>query len=226
MTMYQLIIFDVDGTFYDLDDVVQDNYNMQVAFYAAEKGLSQAAVKQIFEENSILPYKSTKARSATEFFLRNGISAEGWQEYRDAHTTPNSIRRESAVSGALLAQYAELAKLVLLSSNTTENIQKVLDWLGIDPGLFGDMFCSTTRLDGQLFSKTAMMGTILERYDVEPGAALSVGDRYATDIKPLVDLGGDGVLVHMPEELKEVYSDLSSGKLGKREDARYKFFRG
>ena len=225
MSMYQLIVFDVDGTFYNLDDVVQDNYDIQVAFYAAEKGLSEEAVKQIFEENSILPYKSAKARSATEFFLRNGVSADIWREYRDAHTTPNSIRRETAVSSGLLAQYAELAKLALLSSNTAENIQKTLDWLGIDRGLFGDVFCSTTKLDGCPFSKTAMIGTILERYGVEPRAALSVGDRYATDIKPLVNLGGDGVLIHMPEELKDVYSDLSSGRLGKREDTRYKFFR-
>lgn len=224
--MYRLIVFDVDGTFYDLDDVVRDNYDMQVDFYAAEKKLSKEMVKHIFEKNSILPYKSEKARSATEFFLKNGISSDCWQTYRDAYTTPSNIRRETAVSKDLLKQYAELSKLVLLSSNTEENIYGTLNWLGIDRGFFDNIFCSTTKSDNQPFSKIMMIEKILERYSVEPGAVLSIGDRYATDIKPLVDLGGDGVLIRTPEELKEIYYDLSNGELGKNKDARYKFYKG
>ena len=223
--MYQLIVFDVDGTLYNLDDVAAENYAMQVAFYAEKTGISKEEAEKIFEKNSILPYKSEAACSATEFFLRTGINADEWRAYRDSHTSPQSIRKETAVSNSLLKEYAALTKIILLSSNTASNIQKTLEWLGIEVNLFDAVFCSSTKLNGQLFSKAAMFSSLLERYHLKPGEVLSIGDRYATDIKPLVDMGGDGVLIHIPANLQAVYNDLLSGKLGTGTDTPYRFFR-
>lgn len=224
--MYQLIIFDVDGTFYDLNDVVSDNYNMQVDFWATEKNLSKESVKILFAQNNILPYKSEKARSATEFFLRNGVEIDTWRRYREAHSSPCNIRKETAVSNELLAGFAELSKLVLLSSNTSANIRDILNWLELEEGLFEAVFCSTSETGGKTFSKKMMFHYILDRYEVESNAVLAVGDRYETDIGPLVNLGGSGVLVRKPADLKELYRDLCEGGPGKREHCSYRFYQG
>jgi len=224
--MYRLIIFDVDGTFYNLDDVVVDNYNMQVDFFAAEKRLSKETVMEIFDENHILPYKSEKARSATEFFLQNGIDINIWKNYRDTHCVIQNIRRETSVSNDLLTKYAKLSKIVLLSSNTLANIRNILNWLEIDRNLFDGIFCSTSEIKGGIFSKKAMIKMILDQYGLAAGTVLAVGDRYETDIKPLVSLGGNGVLIWMPENLTQVYQDLYYGKLGKQGQSSYKFYQG
>lgn len=222
--MYRLIIFDVDGTFYDLDDVVLDNYNMQVDFFAKQKGINKEDVKYLFEKNSILPYKSEHACSATEFFLRNGINAEAWKAYREKYMPFWSIHRETAVSNKLLAQFSELAKLVLLSSNTFENIKNILNWLKIDVTLFDNIFCSTTDCGVKPFSKLTAIPFILSRYKMDAQSVLCVGDRYESDIRPLVELGGDGVLIDKPEDLKEVYQDLFYRTLKEKQNTSYKFF--
>ena len=226
MNTYRLIIFDVDGTLYDLDDVVRNNYEMQVTFYAAETGQEDATVRAIFDKNDILPYKSEKARSATEFFSRNGISTELWRAYRELHTSVRSIDRTKAISDRLVERFAQMADLVLLSSNTEGNVLSVLEWLGLDKTRFAGVYSSTSRVARLPFSKETAVPKILGDFGVEPGKVLSIGDRYATDIRPLVELGGDGVLIRMPEELKAVCSDLSAGRLGENDSAPYIFYRG
>ncbi len=36
---------------------------------------------------------------------------------------------------------------------------------------------------------------------VPPNKIIAIGDRYNVDIKPLINLGGDGVLVDLPDEV-------------------------
>lgn len=224
--MYRLIIFDVDGTFYDLDDVVEVNYNMQVDFYARQKRLKDDEVRKIFAENRILPYKSEKAKSATEFFLQNGIDRKIWEVYRNSHSSPKSIRKQKAVPNNLLKKYANLTKLVLLSSNTEENIQNTLEWLKIDRTFFDAVFCASTELGTKLFSKAEMMKFILQKYGLMAWEVLSIGDRYDTDIAPLLSIGGDGILIHSPQALEEIYNSLVGGTLGTVKSDVYQFYKG
>ena len=224
--MYKLIIFDVDGTLYDLNDVVEANYNMQVDFYAQHKQLTYDEVRKIFSDNSILPYKSEKARSATEFFLKNGIDSHTWESYRNIHTSPSHIHIETAASNSLLTMYSTLTRLVLLSSNTEENIQKTLSRINIDNALFDAVFSSSSDFGPKPFNKSEMIKYILQTYDLIPSEVLSIGDRYETDIAPLISMGGDGALLKTPQSLKEIYSDLVNGTLETSETGLYKFYNG
>lgn len=222
--MYKLIIFDVDGTFYDLEDVIQSNYEIQVDFYAEQKKLPKECVKRLFEQERILPYKSQNARSATEYFLKNGIDADIWKEYRENHTSPQRIRKETAVSNELVKKYAEVASLVLLSSNSLRNIQNTLQWLEIDQTLFKDIFCSTANVGCMPFSKMKIVPQILSKYKLAPASVLCIGDRYESDILPLISLGGKGVLVEKPADLEEILQDISNGMLGSGVTRNYRYF--
>ncbi len=224
--MYSLILFDVDGTFYDLEDVVRANYDMRADFFAAEKGLTREETERIFAWEGILPYKSEKARSATEFFLRSGIDPAAWTAYCDAHTSPAHIDREKAVSNETLRGFAALAPLVLLSSNTRKNIQDTLAWLGIDGALFDDIVCPTAYAGAGPFSKRDAVGMLLERYGVPAGAALSAGDRYESDIRPLLELGGDGVLLEKPAGLETVLQAIREDALAAWNGRGFQYYSG
>ena len=55
MNKIKLIIFDLDGTLYNLNDVVTMNYQMQLNFYSAYTSKSKKEVIEIFEKNNIFP---------------------------------------------------------------------------------------------------------------------------------------------------------------------------
>ena len=62
----QLILFDVDGTLYDLHDVMDFNYKLQVDFYSGFYSISEEKTVRIFKEHGIFPAKSDQSKSATE----------------------------------------------------------------------------------------------------------------------------------------------------------------
>ena len=81
----KLVIFDMDGTLYELQDVIAMNYQMQLKFYSNYYGISCDEAEQIFREHDIFPYISAKAKSATEFFEKSGVAIKQWQDFRKAH---------------------------------------------------------------------------------------------------------------------------------------------
>ena len=64
---WKLIIFDMDGTLYDLQDVAGMNYRMEVEFYSTARGLPEEEAESVLAANSILSYASEKAHSASSF---------------------------------------------------------------------------------------------------------------------------------------------------------------
>lgn len=224
--MVRLIIFDVDGTFYDLEDVVQSNYELRVDFFAAEKNITRKAAEDIFSREGILRYKSENARSATEFFLNSGIDPEAWTTYCESHFSPAPIDRKKAVPNELVKGFAELATLVLLSSSPLNCIDSTLEWLGIDRSLFADVICSSTYSGEGRFSKRSAIGSILEKYGLPAEAVLSIGDRYESDIRPLLEMGGDGILIERPSSLNAVLQAIRDDTLEAQNGHGYKYYNG
>ena len=69
MDVIKLIIFDLDGTLYNLEDVALSNYKMQLNFYSFCTGKTNEEVVKVFEANDIYPIISRKSKSATDFFV-------------------------------------------------------------------------------------------------------------------------------------------------------------
>ena len=213
MVNVKLIIFDMDGTLYNLDDVVQMNYNMQVDFYSHQMRLSKEEVIQIFLENNIYPTITEKSKSATEFFVRSGIESDKWNSYRENHFDVSMINREYAASESIIKSFASIAPIILLSSNSMRNMSKILTHIGLRQELFEDIICSDHKHSDGTFNKLDEMRRIIEKYNVEPANVLSIGDRYKTDIEPLLSLGGLGVLANGPQDLCKIFEALQNKSL-------------
>ena len=152
-----------------------------------------------------------KSKSATEFFVRTGIPAREWNSYRENNFDVTGINKDTAANSKLIKQFSQLASLVLLSSNSKLNIEKVLKYIGIPSNLFLDIVCSDNQLGEGSFRKIDELTNIRKKYNLEYVNMLSIGDRYKTDVEPILELGGMGVVVDGAKELWNVLEALKSG---------------
>ena len=211
--MIKLIIFDMDGTLYDLKDVIQMSYNMQVSYFAEKTGQSHEATKTFFAENGLFPDIRKESKSATEMFVRQGLKMEDWSKYRDNNFDVNAIDISKAVKDNLLQKFSEQFVLVLLSSNSYRCIQKVFSHINCSLSHFDEIICSDRYEGHGSFNKKEAMKLICEKYDIDISNMLSIGDRYKTDIEPFLELGGSGLLIKKNDSLKKILDDLFSCNL-------------
>lgn len=209
MRKWELTIFDMDGTLYDLRDVAGMNYRMEVEFYSTACGLSGEAAESILAANAILPYVSENARSATEFFSRSGLDLAAWQEFRERRFDVCQIDTLKAADAQSVRAFRRQGKLVLLTSNCVRNVRKVLGRLGLAAEDFDRVVCSDQNYPYPIFNKQKAMSYLMGELGVEPAECISIGDRFQTDIAPMLALGGAGVLVKRPKALEDVLRFLS-----------------
>ena len=137
------------------------------------------------------------------------LSKEAWKLYREEHFKVANINKEKAVSEKVISEFASIGKLVLLSSNSYKNIKEILNYLSIPQNLFDKIVCSDN-FNSQEFNKFDAMKHIMQEYEVSSEEVLSIGDRYETDIVPMIKLGGKGVLLSSPQSLKAICNDIKS----------------
>ena len=214
-----LIIFDMDGTLYDLSDVMDVVYETQVSFLQERMGWTRAEVIQFFEENNIEPKVSQKSKSATELFNRLGFGRQEWTEYRQKNFPVEKIDPSKAVKADLLECFAKLGDIVLLTSNTTLVCGRILARIGITRNLFGKIVCSDTDGVAMPFNKFVEMRKLMASDSCE--SLISIGDRYQTDILPALELGGSGCLVRACDSLEKICRDMESGHLGNCSEYEY-----
>ena len=220
--MKRLFVFDLDGTLYDLNDVVACNYENQVAFVMAKTGKSRREVVSYFNDNGIFPTMTADSKSATELFLRDGFSKDEWTAFREERFPVDKIDVGKAVSPHLVAAFGQRGVCVLLSSNSLATVKRILNRIGFPEPLFSSVVCSDTFEGRRPFNKRDAMEELLSLHDTPPAGLVSIGDRFNTDIRPALDLGGAGILVGNPGALAIVWKDFSEG--GLRDCGEYRYF--
>ncbi len=209
--MKSLIIFDMDGTLYDLGDVMDSVYETQVTFLQDRKGWSRSMAIQFMSENDVEPRVTKNSKSATELFIRLGFGRKEWTEYRQKRFPIEKIAPEKAVSASLLERFARLGDTMLLTSNTRQVCEGILSKIGLAASPFRKIVCSDAAEVETPFNKFQEMGKLIQGKNYE--SILSIGDRYQTDIEPVLRLGGCGCLVRGPGSLGTVCGDFERGRL-------------
>lgn len=219
--MIKLLIFDMDGTLYDINDVVSSNYEMQVDFLQQKTGKQRKDIVLFLEKNNIYPIIKTDSKSATELFSREGFDIQEWIYYREKNFDVSSIDISQSVNTDSMRQLASDFKLVLLSSNSYRNIKRILKHIDCDITLFSSIVCSDNFVNCVGFDKKIAMRDIAKMYSIPFFNILSIGDRYMTDIKPILELGGSGILLSSPRSISKIQQDLVMGKCKSCSDYEY-----
>jgi len=209
----ELIILDLDGTLYDIEDVIKSVFQTQISFLSLKTHKGYDEIKRLLMDNCVFPYVSNNSKSATELFAQMGFDKEEWTDYRNEHFDVSTIQAEKSVKENVINRLCKDFKVILLSSNTQSIIDKILSHLKISKDYFQEMVCSDRFPASHHFNKKEAIEYLSGKYDVPYSRMISIGDRYQTDIKPMFELGGMGILLHSPQHLGKVADDIKLRKL-------------
>ena len=211
MIPQKLIIFDLDGTLYDLNDVMSMSYQMQIDFFSEEMNMSKEEAKSFLADHDVMPTVSKNSKSATELFQKMGIDKRKWSEYRESHFDVSKINTDKAVTESVVRQFSDLGIIVLLSSNAFSVIDRILKHINISSSIFNEVVCSDRFPYECSFTKIRAMQYLAEKYEIAYSDMYSIGDRFSTDIRPILDLGGHGFLLSNPNSLDSIFDALKLG---------------
>ncbi len=209
MNAVKAIILDLDGTFYDIHNALRETFDVQKKFLMGKTGMSEADAVTFLNGHHIYQEPKDDSMSATELFMSLGFDREEWRLYRERNFNVSQINNNEAVKESEIKKISDKYLLFLLSSSTFEMIKKTLCWLGIRRGLFEAIICSDGFMNAIPFNKKEAFRYISEKYGFMFSEMLSIGDRYQTDIKPMIELGGNGILVSGPRDLTAALNELN-----------------
>lgn len=209
-----MIIFDMDGTLYDLDDVALMNYEIQIAYLQKKTNQTRRQIERYFFEHGIFPKRNECSKSATELFIRDGYSKEEWNIFREEKFRVDDIRIEKCVVAETLLFAKEQALCFLVTSNSYNNVIRILNHLKIPSDVFNEIICSDRNscyVDN--FQKGAIFSYLCEKYGEKPQDLFSIGDRFQTDVRPALEIGGRGAVLAAPCYMPTLLSDFCANQL-------------
>mgnify|MGYP002640006457 CR=1 FL=1 len=193
----ELIVFDMDGTLYELDgeeggftgsSLCKQMFENTVSFIAVKEGVGCEKAEKIMAE--ALDYEV-----GMSVFLANryGITRKDCFDVT-WNIDPNGIVQNFKEAVEVVRKLEGMGKTLILLTQAPSVWQKrVIEYIGLE-GVF-EMVVTGEEFGG----KAEVMKGILEEY--KSLSMLSVGDQLETDIEPALNLGMKAILVESPADL-------------------------
>lgn len=210
----------MDGTLYDIGDLIKHNFNQETIFLMDKLNVTKDEAEKMLTDNHIYPYVAKDAKSCTEYFLSLGLNIDEWNKIRSKDMPVDNINSENSVSIDTVNEYRKYAHTVLVSNNTRSNICAILNHLNISEDCF-DMIIAKDSSGIYTPDKTDNFKKAADSFNVAYKDVLSIGDRYNTDLLPILNLGGKGLWVTGPKGVKEGLEIFD----GKTEGGNYHLYR-
>ncbi|WP_191299152.1 HAD family hydrolase [Lentzea cavernae] len=203
----RLVVFDLDGTLYPKEAYAEQVLAVIGRMFVELRGSSQAHADEKVAGLREAMRTNWSGTSTTSFVRANGFDVAQWLEYREAHLSiaDGLVRDEDVVRD--LARLREVVPIVLLTNNTRGAMTAILDKVGLGTGGFTQVFTSEDSRDTPKPDPGAFQ-VVLDRCGVPAERTWSVGDRVDIDIAPLVRLGGSGIAVDGPADLRAAVDHL------------------
>lgn len=206
--MIKVILFDLDGTLYNSNEV--RTKFAEAAYHAlaklkkipvdeAKKLIEDTREKLKEEHGFPVPYTLT--------LIRFGMPVESWHEENIAYFDPRDYLSANSELRETLQDMKKRFRLAILTNNNEVQANRILEALNVQD-LFDRVFTynsfRTMKPNPKTFREAARaMG-------VQPNECLVVGDRYSVDLIPAQDLGMQIYEVKGPEGIEKLVTALRS----------------
>ncbi len=203
----QLVVFDLDGTLYPRESYAELVLDVIGRGLVELGGLTPQVARDRVAQLRQMMATDWDGTSTTAFVLAQGVDAAQWQQYRSKHLDiASGLSHDDRVVAGItdLRRYFHVA---LLTNNTRALANRILRKIGFADNAFS-VVVAAEDVGAHPKPSPAAFQTVLDKLHVPAVSTWSVGDRYDIDIAPLVQLGGAGITLSGPDEIRAAASVL------------------
>ena len=205
-SLIRTIVFDLDGTLYQSDELGQDIHQAAVNLVARTRGTTPKEGLRILHcargrLTELLDEEPTLTRTCLEL----GIDLYELHREFQSCVQPERYLSHDPILYALLDSLRDFADLVIYTNNNLPLTQKILELLGVRE-LFQALY--TIEATGRPKPDEDALNILLEDIGGPPSSFLFVGDRPVVDLKLPESLGSPTLLVRETSDLLQIHKLL------------------
>ncbi|MCD8178060.1 MAG: HAD family hydrolase [Tannerellaceae bacterium] len=193
------IIFDMDGTLYPRNIYQKKYYDFTLSSIQHIFNKTKREAIEILKGENITDNPKNEQGSVSYLMRNLGMSIKDWNNYRDNHMDVSIFINANPKLVKCIGLLKEKFRLAVITNNTQKSTEKILSKIGFNSTSFDIIITSDSNLG--LKPSPISFSHIKEKYQLYYQEMLSIGDRYIVDIKPLLDLGGNGIEVSTTDEI-------------------------
>ena len=202
----QSIVFDLDGTLYTSELLLQEITAAADVAIASSRGVSLIEGRKLVKKSrerlaESLGEEPTLSLTCMEL----GLDLPDLHRYFEQEVKPERYLVEDPVLVALLDSLASIYDLYIYTNNNLSLAQRILSLLGVGAQfrkIYSIEFCWLPKPDPEAFRR------VLEDIGGPPETFLFVGDREQVDLQPAAEIGIETLLVRETADLLQVHKFL------------------
>ena len=206
LSKIKTIIFDFDETMY-YSPTVHEAYVAYIKKTVMKlTGKDEAEVLSLMDK-----YGFTSTGEGRVSFGKNcekfGVTKEQWDGYRITDFFQIDYSTAKIVPNVVYKMLALKYSLYVVSNEVYDNVLYKAEKLNVDLSPFTKIYAPTVDQLKNYLTKSDVYKLIREKEQCAFDEMLVIGDRYAVDIQPLEELGGNGVLIKNVDDITEFFAD-------------------
>lgn len=189
MNNIKVVVFDFDNTLYRnliIDDwrPYCNNAIKEILSFLPTKEQVESIIQNQTDYSDISIIKTLK---------KYGVSYDVWLKYRDDNLRNCDVSNAVTVANKTLEDFAKNYTLYIATFNTKKHVECLSGKLGINLSYFKDII--TVDYENENSDKSLMYTKIAALEKVKPSEMFVIGDKFETDIAPMLSIGGKGAVV-------------------------------
>lgn len=200
----KVLVFDFDETLYYSPDVRE--YYIK---YIKSTILNLSSLTEMETDSLMKEVGFTMENKASPSFSsscgRFGIQKRAWDNYRIDNFFQINYKNAESIDNNILRKLSTHYPMYVVTNEVYKNILIKAERLGIDLSIFKKLLAPSAEalLSGNAKTKKELYQDIIESEHVMSNQVLVIGDRIKVDVEPMLELGGNGLVVTRPKEIEE-----------------------
>lgn len=193
------IIFDFDETMYSSDTIKEEYQEYIKRTVMSLSNHNEAETMKLMKEYGFLSDGNERV-SFGKNCEKFGISKKCWDNYRVNNFFKINFNNAKVVNNELYKELSKICKLYIVSNEIKDNVIFKAEKLNIDLNNF-TIYAPTIETMYNYHTKKDNYLNIGEILSCNSDEMCVIGDRYNVDILPMLEIGGNGLLISNVDEI-------------------------